>query len=170
MRVILWQWMHPKPKKSWPWQHYFRCILLNLAKVMLQGPTFILGFGWIHCHKMALIYPYFKVWGVMYWAFSVSVSNKEKSGDGCHFWLELAQLSTLDLVPPSMHVLPSMAINTKRKTFNTFQKTTINVPNPCSVLKAAANRRIIRNRRNYANESYQEKWSAYSPKTAKFLH
>ena len=125
---------------------------------MLQGPTLILGFGWIHCHKMALIYPYFKVWGVMYWAFSVSVSNKEKSGDGCHFWLELAQLSTLDLVPPSMHVLPNLAINTKRKTFNTFQKTTINVPNPCSVLKAAANRRIIRNRRgpNPANPSQAE--------------
>ena len=39
----------------------------------------------------------------MYWAFSVSASNKENSGDGCHFWLNLAQLS-----PPLILLIKGM--------------------------------------------------------------
>ena len=49
---------------------------------MLSGPAFILDCWWIHCHKMALLYPYFEVWG----ACTVECSEKNKS-----FKLEIPQ-------------------------------------------------------------------------------
>ena len=58
--------------------------LLSLAKVILPGILFILGFWWIPCCKMALPYPLFVIW----WSgidFFLVYARKLKNSADLHF-------------------------------------------------------------------------------------